>query len=207
MIVDVEARLGLRFVSDGRGDLASTVGPEDIFHYAYAIFHSPSYRQRYAEFLKSDFPRLPLTGDRALFSALTELGAQLVDLHLLRLPRSGGVGGNGGAAILANPGQQGVSFPHNGSNVVEKTQYVAPDQEAPGYVAINTTQRFTGIDAATWATQIGGYQPLEKWLKDRKGRTLSIDDVRHYLRMIVALRETRQLMASIDALIPGWPLA
>ncbi len=68
---------------DGAGDLAQTVGPEDIFHYIYAVFHSPTYRERYAEFLKIDFPRVPLTSNRALFAALAAKGAALVDLHLL----------------------------------------------------------------------------------------------------------------------------
>jgi len=80
---DVAGRLGLTFVPDGAGDLAQTVGPEDIFHYIYAVFHSPTYRERYAEFLKIDFPRVPLTSNRALFAALAAKGAALVDLHLL----------------------------------------------------------------------------------------------------------------------------
>lgn len=73
-------------------------------------------------------------------------------------------------------------------------------------MSINSTQRFTGVDPETWEMHIGGYQPLEKWLKDRKGRTLTVDDIQHYLRMIIALRETRRLMSEIDDLIPGWPI-
>lgn len=203
---DVSAKLHLQFVPDGNGDLQHTWGPEDIFHYAYAIFHSPTYRSHYAEFLKIDFPRLPLTSDRTLFAALVAHGAQLVDLHLLRLPESYGVGGAGGAAILVSPGKQGVSYPLIGTNVVGQVKYYPPLDGAEGYVRINETQRFVGIDPDTWAMQIGGYQPLEKWLKDRKGRTLTTEDVQHYLRMIIALRETRRIMDAIDQLIPGWPL-
>lgn len=206
-IADLEQRLSMQFVPDGKGDFQQTFGPEDVFHYMYSIFHSPTYRERYAEFLKIDFPRLPLTSDKTLFAALAEKGAALVDLHLLRLPGTGGVGGAGGAAVLASPGKQGVNFPMAGTNTVEKVQYNAPLDEAPGYVSINGTQRFMGVDPATWETRIGGYQPLEKWLKDRKGRTLTVDDVQHYLRVIIALRETRRVMGEIDGLIPGWPLA
>jgi len=206
-INDITERLGLEFKQDGSGDLAATVGPEDIFHYIYAVFHSPTYRERYAEFLKIDFPRVPLTRDRALFAALAAKGAALVDLHLLRLPSTGGVGGAGGAEVLQNPGQQGLSAPAPGNNEVDKVRYVAPRDDQPGRVYFNKEQFFAGIEPATWAMQIGGYQPLEKWLKDRKGRTLGYDDILHYLRVVVALRETRRLMGEIDGLIPGWPLA
>ena len=206
-IADVEQRLGLRFVPDGRGDLTETIGPEDIFHYTYAVFHSPTYRTRYAEFLKIDFPRLPITSDVALFASLAAKGAELVDLHLLRLPGDAGVGGNGGAAVLVSPGKQGVSFPKPGNGVVDKIAYVAPQGSQAGRVVINNDQFFDGIDPETWEMQIGGYQPLEKWLKDRKGRALSFDDLQHYTRMIIALRETRRIMAEIDEVIPGWPLA
>jgi len=205
-ISDLEQRLSMQFVEDGKGDLGATFGPEDVYHYAYAIFHSPTYRTRYAVFLKIDFPRLPLTNDRELFAALVAKGAALVDLHLLRLSGSGGVGGAGGAAILTSPGKQGVSYPIQGTNVVEKVLYNLPLDEAPGYVVINGSQRFVGIEPDTWEMRIGGYQPLEKWLKDRKGRKLTTEDVQHYLRMIIALRETRRIMTEIDSIIPAWPL-
>jgi predicted helicase len=205
-IKDITERLGLAFKPDGSGDLAATVGPEDIFHYIYAVFHSPTYRERYAEFLKIDFPRVPLTRDRALFAALAAKGAALVDLHLLRLPGAGGVGGAGGAEVLQNPGQQGLSAPEQGNNLVDKVRYVAPQGDQAGRVYFNKDQYFAGIEPETWEMHIGGYQPLEKWLKDRKGRTLEFDDVRHYLRVVIALRETRRLMGEIDGLIPGWPL-
>lgn len=205
-IKDVEQQLGLTFVPDGTGDLSQTIGPEDIFHYIYAVFHNPTYRQRYAEFLKIDFPRVPLTSDKELFVALVAKGAALVDLHLLRLPGTGGVGGAGGAAVLQNPQQQGIDAPLPGDNIVDKVHYVAPQDEQSGRVYFNKVQYFAGIEPATWSMQIGGYQPLEKWLKDRKGRTLGFEDIQHYRRIVVALREMRRLMNEIDALIPGWPL-
>lgn len=202
-ISDLSAKLGLAWQPDGRGDLQRTIGPEDVFHYAYAIFHSPTYRSRYAEFLKIDFPRLPLTSDPALFRDLAALGADLVDLHLLRLPGAqpaDAVGGQGGAAALVN---LRTRFVGTGTNLVEKVSYDASKQR----VQINATQAFEGIDPDTWAFRIGGYQVLDKWLKDRKGRTLSFDDLLHYQRVVIALMETRRIMAAIDQRIPGWPLA
>ena len=112
----------------------------------YAIFHSPTYRERYAEFLKFDFPRLPLTSDRTLFGALAGLGAQWSDLHLLRLPGSAGVGGAGGAAVLVSPAKQGVRFPDGGTNNVDKITYHAPTAAIPvGAVSINSAQQFKAL--------------------------------------------------------------
>jgi hypothetical protein len=130
---------------------------------------------------------VPLTRDRALFAALAAKGAALVDLHLLRLPGAGGVGGAGGAEVLQSPGQQGLSAPAPGDNEVDKVRYVEPKDDQPGRVYFNKDQFFGGIEPETWAMQIGGYQPLEKWLKDRKGRALGYDDILHYMRVVVAL--------------------
>ena len=201
-IGDVEQRVGLAFVPDGTGDLATTVGPEDLFHYLYAVLHSPTYRSRYVEFLKRDFPHVPITSDNALFKQLVAYGATLVDLHLLRLPGSSGVGGAGGAALLDKPSAQGVKQVGTTKNPIESVQYNEPDQR----VVIGNGMSFEGIEPETWAMQIGGYQPLHKWLKDRKGRTLSFDDAIHYMRMVIALRETRRVMTEIDRAIPAWPI-
>ncbi|NJO08242.1 MAG: hypothetical protein HC876_23565, partial [Chloroflexaceae bacterium] len=193
-ITDIEQRLGLSFIPDGTGNLETTIGSEDIFHYIYAVFHSPTYRSRYAEFLKIDFPRVPITSDIVRFKTLAAYGAQLVDLHLLRLPGSGGVGGAGGAALLNKPGQHGIGQ-HNVTNApIDMMTYNAQQQR----VVIGAGMYFEGVEAETWAMQIGGYQPLQKWLKDRKGRTLSFDDALHYMRMVLALRETRRIMGEIE---------
>jgi len=205
-VAALEQHLGLHFIPDGRGNLQETIGPEDLFHYAYSALHSPTYRSLYEEFLAIAFARLPLTSDVSLFATLAEKGAELVDIHLLRLPGDDGVGGNGGATILVSPGKQGVTFPKPGSGTVEKVDYVAPQGSHPGRVGINNEQYFEGIEPETWEMHIGGYQPLDKWLKDRKGRALSFEDIQHYLRIVIALRETRRIMAEIDELIPGWPL-
>jgi predicted helicase len=186
-IKDVSDKLGLEFVSDGKGDLKQTFGPEDIFNYAYAIFHSPTYRTRYAEFLKIDFPRLPLTSDRELFKALAEKGADFVSLHLMESPTLNNLI---------------TGYPVASSNTVEKVSYADNNQR----VYINKEQYFEGVPPEIWNFHIGGYQVCEKWLKDRKGRTLTYDELTHYQKVIVALKETIRLMAEIDELIPGWPV-
>jgi predicted helicase len=183
----VSEKLGLEFMQDGRGDLERTFGPEDIFHYAYAVFHSPTYRNRYAEFLKIDFPRLPLTSDKTLFRDLAQKGAELVALHLMESPALNNLI---------------TKYPVSGSNLVEKVSY----NEAERRVYINKSQYFEGVPPEVWEFHIGGYQVCQKWLKDRKGRKLSIDEAQHYQKVVVALKETIRLMAEIDALIPNWPL-
>jgi hypothetical protein len=193
-IRDFGERLGPAWVADGRGDRVTTFGPEDVFSYLYAIFHAPSYRERYADFLKSDFPRVPLTRDLALFRALAALGDRLVALHLLE------------ASAAGQP-----SYPIAGANRVEAPRYLEPDasQNRAGRVYINAEQYFEGVSPQVWAFHIGGYQVAEKWLKDRKGRTLSYADIEHYERTIAALAETITLMTQVDEAIEehgGWPL-
>ncbi len=167
----------------------NTVTPEDVFHYAYAIFHSPTYRERYAEFLKIDFPRLPLTSDVPLFRALAALGEQLTALHLME-------------RVGPNP----AAFPVPGSSSVDAAPKYDKDARR---VFINKTQYFAPVPPEVWAFQIGGYQVCHKWLKDRKGRTLTEGDITHYGSIVAALGETIRLMAEIDAVIEehgGWPL-
>lgn len=186
---------------DGRGDLQKTIGPRDLFDYIYAVLHSPGYRTRYAEFLKSDFPRIPTPNDRATFADLVTLGRQLVALHLLRPDE---------APILETPG---IRFAGTGDARVEKGY---PKYEN-GKVMINGSRWFEDVPKATWEFHVGGYQACEKWLKDRAGkggkkpslgRVLTDEDILHYRRVVVALTETRHLMAEIDAVIEkhgGWP--
>jgi predicted helicase len=169
--------------------LPAGLTPEDIFHYVYAVFHSRGYRSRYAEFLKTDFPRLPLTGNLELFRALAKLGGELVALHLLESPRldkprTEFIGGR-------NPGVGKVSYSKN-AVWIDKAQ----------------TTGFRGVPEDVWSFHIGGYQVCEKWLKDRKGRTLSKDDIAHYHKILIALSETIRIMSEIDQVIEkhgGWP--
>lgn len=188
-IADFSARLKLNFVPDGCGDLRKNFGPEDVFHYAYAVFHSPAYRCRYALFLKIDFPRLPLTGDVALFHSLCALGKELVELHLMeQLP------------------QPKTRYPVAGDNTVDNVHYTEPIDCVPGRVWINKTQYFDNVPPEAWGYHIGGYQVCRKWLKDRKGRQLSYDDLTHYQGIVAALARTIGLQTAIDEAIGEWPL-
>jgi predicted helicase len=172
----------------------------------YAVFHSPTYRSRYAEFLKIDFPRVPLTSNVELFRELCALGEELVGLHLME-----------------KYGPDMATYLVAGDNKVEKVRYTAPAREPSpqpspsgrgsagegGRVWINKTQYFDGVPPEVWEFHIGGYQVCEKWLKDRKGRQLSFDDVKHYQHIVSALAETIHIMAAIDRTIDthgGWPI-
>jgi predicted helicase len=176
--------------------LPAGLSPEDIFHYAYAVFHSPGYRSRYAEFLKIDFPRLPLTTSLDLFRALARLGGELTALHLLESPK------------LDKPMTKFVGSSREVVKVgwVDDTVWI----NAGGKKAATTagTSGFQGVPEAVWNFHIGGYQVCEKWLKDRKGRTLTDEDIAHYHKIVIALTETIRLMSEIDELIDshgGWP--
>jgi len=192
-VADCAARLGIRWIPNGRGDLQHTFGPEDLFTYMYALFYSPTYRKRYAPFLKIDFPRLPLTSSSALFRALCTLGDRLVSLHLMEqhLP-----------PISA--------FPVPGVNSIVEVRYKTHSQDKnKGQVWINAMQYFDGIPSEVWNFSIGGYQICMKWLKDRKGHTLSGDELAHYQQIVAILAETSHLMREIDVTIEkygGWPL-
>ncbi len=177
-------KIKLEFVSDGVGDLKGTFGPEDVFHYIYAVFHSPEYRRRYAEFLKIDFPRVPMPKSKPLFRKLCKVGEKLTKLHLME------------AEVLQGVDNR-VFFGVEGGKVVEKgyPKYVAhADAPQKGKVYINKDQYFEGVRPDVWEFHVGGYQVCEKWLKDRRGRKLSYEDISHYQKIIVALGETIRLM-------------
>jgi len=166
--------------------LKKTFGPEDIFHYIYAVFHSPQYRKRYAEFLKIDFPRVPLPKARPIFRQLCSIGHSLVKLHLLE------------ADVLEDENKW-PAFDTKGSDIIEKgyPQYVAhADSPRKEKVYINQEQYFEGLAPDVWQFHIGGYQVCEKWLKDRRTRPLSYDDIKHYRKVTVAISETISLMKS-----------
>jgi predicted helicase len=155
--------------------------PEEIFFYIYAVLYSNTYRTKYAEFLKIDFPRVPFTKAYTLFSKMAEYGKQLVDLHLLKSPD------------LDSPV---AKFQGTGTDKVEKVKY------EDGRVAINKDQYFESVKPEVWQYQIGGYQVCEKWLKDRKGRSLSLEDMKHYCRMVTAIEKTIEIQKVIDVIYP-----
>ncbi|MBE2217885.1 MAG: DNA methyltransferase [Ignavibacteria bacterium] len=164
---------------------SNTFAPIDILDYIYAVLHSPTYREKYKEFLKIDFPRVPYPKDKKTFWKLVKLGGELRQVHLLESP-------------LVEKFK--TKYPVSGDNIVEKPTYTpSPSGRAGvGSVYINSSQYFDGVPESAWNFYIGGYQPAQKWLKDRKGRKLEFDDILHYQKIIVALTETGRLMSEID---------
>ena len=159
--------------------LGEAVEPQELFDYIYAVLHSPGYRERYKEFLKIDFPRIPYPTDKEKYRDLVEKGKELRHLHLMEdLPHS-----------------TGVSFPVGGTLQVDCYRW------EQNRVYINTEQYFEGVPESAWNFYIGGYQPAQKWLKDRKGMTLTFEDVKHYQRIIYVLRQTERIMKEIDNII------
>lgn len=150
--------------------------PEELLAYIYAVLHSPSYRERYKEFLKVDFPRIPLPTSESEFVRLVQIGHQLIDLHMMRNTQSW---------------KCDTTFPEPGSQQIDMLKW--KDKK----VWINKQQYFGNVPEEVWDFYIGGYQPAQKWLKDRKGRTLVFDDIKHYLYIIHALAETIKLMQKI----------
>ena len=160
--------------------------PEDIFDYIYGVLHSPAYRTKYKEFLKVDFPRIPYPTSAEEFEHFRVHGNRLRELHLMH-------------AVPESP----VTFPYPGTMQVEQISVEKHPSLQGGdggrlNIYINSTQCFEGVPTAAFEMYIGGYQPAQKWLKDRKGRTLTYDDIEHYRRIIAILIETDKIMKQID---------
>lgn len=168
--------LKLRFVTE-KSSKEETFAPIDVLDYIYAVLHSPKYRETYKEFLKIDFPKVPYPTDKAKFWKLVDLGSQIRKIHLLESDK---------LSTLS------IGYPVSGDNIITKLSY------SEGKVYINDTQYFDSVPEVAWNFYIGGYQPAQKWLKDRKGKELSFDDIKHYAKIINALYLTNQLMKQID---------
>ncbi|MDE0399728.1 MAG: N-6 DNA methylase [Candidatus Poribacteria bacterium] len=170
-------------------NLPEGVSPEEILAYIYAILYSPTYRERYYEFLKYDFPRIPLPEDIEQFRTLAASGQRLMDWHLLK---------DGSRLQVAPTGRGGTAvhrFEGDGDGVVGRVRYV------DGKVWINPTQYFMDVPVAVWEYEIGAYQVCEKWLRDRKGEVLRHEDVRRYRAILVAVAETLRVMGEIDGVL------
>jgi predicted helicase len=192
----ISKKLGIPFIKD---EMLKQVqhdkeefSPIDILDYIYAVLHSPSYREKYKEFLKIDFPRVPYPKNQRQFIDLVELGSQLRQIHLLE------------SEVVEKLITQ---YPEDGDNIVVKPSFVLNTQlssraqsgeHKTGNIFINETQYFANVPEVAWNFYIGGYQPAQKWLKDRKDRELNYEDIRHYQKIIVALTETDRLMKEID---------
>jgi hypothetical protein len=165
------------------------LAPEEIFHYIYAVLYAPTYREKYAEFLRMDFPRVPFTADKKLFRELAGLGARLTALHLLK------------SSELDPPA---CRFEGDGDNRVGKGRTAGLRYDAGARrVCINETQHFAPVPEGIWLYRVGGYQVCEKWLKDRQERRLDLDDIRTYCRIVTALGLTIVIQDQIDTLYPA----
>jgi predicted helicase len=190
MLFEPEADYGAKkpnlsagFVDRLSGMFKKPPSPEQIFYYIYAVLYSETYRKKYAEFLKIDFPRVPFTNDYKLFVKMAEYGNNLVDLHLLQLSE------------LDSPI---VKFQGKGDNKVEKPRY-----DETGLLYINNGQYFERITPDVWSYRIGGYQVCDKWLKDRKSRALSLEEIKQYCRIVTALKNTIAVQKKIDDIYPS----
>lgn len=176
IVAQIAEKIDLTFTPE-KVDTPATFAPIDLLDYIYAVLHSHTYRSTYKEFLKIDFPRVPYPKDASTFWQLVKLGSELRGVHLLE---------------SKTVERYITQYPVDGNNRVIKPHY------AGGKVYINDTQYFDGVPQAAWNFYIGGYQPAQKWLKDRKDRKLEFDDIIHYQKIIVAMNETKRLMAEIE---------
>lgn len=156
------------------------VSPIDVLDYAYSILYSNSYRQKFQDFLKSDFPYILVPSNKDYFWKLVNLGRKLRKIHLLDNQQMSGFK---------------TEFPITGDNMISKLEY------KDGKVFINESQYFGNVPKNAWEFYIGSYLPAQKWLKDRKGNVLTFRDIDHYQKLIAALEETEKLMREIDEVV------
>lgn len=179
IVKNIAGQLDLQFMPE-ETNRRNTFAPVDMLDYIYAVLHSPAYREKYREFLKIDFPRIPFPENKTQFRKLIKLGAELRALHLMESSK---------LETLA------TSYPETGDNIISNIKY------EKGKIWINEKQYFEKIPQAAWDFYIGGYQPAQKYLKERKGRALIWDEINHYQKIIVALTETRKIMSRIDKVL------
>jgi predicted helicase len=187
IVNEIAKKIGLLFTNE-KEVTENTFAPIDILDYIYAVLHSPSYREKYKEFLKIDFPRVPYPKEKNTFWQLVKLGGEIRQIHLLE------------SAKVEN---YITTYPKDGDNIIttkvaKKDWELFDEEKGLGRIWINDEQYFDNIPLTAWEFYIGGYQPAQKWLKDRKERTLEFDDILHYQKIIVALSETDRLMIEID---------
>jgi len=180
LVKEIAANLKMQFAYEDEQRRNAFV-PEDLLDYIYAVLHSPGYRETYRELLKIDFPRAPFPQDKKQFRALVKLGAELRSLHLMESEKLN--------RLI-------TKYPKSGDNIVRQIK------REKDKVHINDTQHFARVPEVAWRFHIGGYQPAQKHLKDRKDRKLTTDEIRHYQKIIIALVETAKIMQKIDACLP-----
>ena len=180
LVREIAANLKMEFAYEDE-QKRNAFFPEDLLDYIYAVLHSPSYRETYRELLKTDFPRAPFPADKKQFRALVKLGAELRALHVMESEKLD---------------RLTTDYPNKGDNIVRQVK------REKNKVHINNTQHFARVPEVAWDFHIGGFQPAQKYLKDRKNRELTFDEISHYQKIIVALVETAKIMQKIDACLP-----
>ena len=181
IVGEIADRIGLTFEAEPN-DNEGAFSPIDLLDYIYGILHSPSYRERFNEFLKVDFPRIPYPSDAIEFKRIAKIGEELRRVHLMeaQLPMV-------------------TEFNIKGTPIVEAIKVTDGNDDSLCKVWINDEQYFDNVPRVAWEFYIGGYQPAQKWLKDRKGMKLEWDEVKHYQRIISALCKTNELMKQLDS--------
>ena len=190
IVNEIAENLDLTFTNE-KETTENTFAPIDILDFIYAVLHSRKYRTEYKEFLKTDFPRVPYPKDKKTFWQLVKLGKEIRQIHLLE---------------SSKVEDYITSYPKDGDNTIttkieKKDWELFDEQNGLGRIWINDEQYFDNVPLTAWGFYIGGYQPAQKWLKDRKERILEFDDILHYQKIIVALSETDRLMKEIDKII------
>jgi predicted helicase len=192
--------------------------PLDLFDYIYAVLHSPAYRETYREFLKIDFPRIPYPAAKKTFWKLAALGGELRRLHLLEGPEFEKIDADSAPSAKVSHSQNSVSFENGSGKTSQKSGFSTKSKVAfsktevlkkpqitvekvrysEGKVFVNDDFCFYDVPLAAWEFFIGGYQPAQKWLKDRKGCILKGGDLAHYRKIVLALTRTARIMGEID---------
>lgn len=197
-----EPNIDEKLINSLEKDFGINIIPEEIFYYIYAVLYSNTYRQKYQEFLKIDFPKIPFTKNYKLFQKLSELGKKLVDLHLLK------------SSLLDKPvikfeGEENneilyVKFKSNLALEINQVSRQLIERPSDiGSICINSNQYFSAPTREVWDYHIGGYQVLDKWLKSRKGRTLSSEEIKTYCQIATAIHHTILVQKEIDKLYSG----
>jgi len=192
IVKEISEKLGLNFTNE-KEDTKNTFSPIDILDYIYAVLHSPTYREKYKEFLKIDFPRVPYPKDEKTFWDLVKLGKEVREIHLLESNKVEDY-------ITSYDMAENAKNDHNviTTKIGKKDWEITDTEKQLGRIWINESKYFDNVPVIAWEFFIGGYQPAQKWLKDRKERKLKFEDILHYQKIIVALTETDRIMKEID---------
>ncbi len=192
IVKEIAEKLGLTLTNE-KEDTKNTFAPIDILDYIYAVLHSPTYREKYKEFLKIDFPRVPYPKDEKTFWNLVNLGKEVREIHLLESNKVEDY-------ITSYEMAEDAENDHNviTTKIGKKDWQIIDKEKQLGRIWINESKYFDNVPVTAWEFYIGGYQPAQKWLKDRKERELKFEDILHYQKIIVALTETDRIMKEID---------